>query len=220
MAFDISGVSNIALGWFKSGVFWLILTAVLTLCAFILLYVNKKRKLKYNCGEIVSFGNGKIGLNMMTAGSFKKNTALFGMWDYGREFRYKTNDGRTIYDASENDLHDINGRKGFLVRRKDGDPKILVPVSRVEWRNENLLFEIAPSDFRDASNDIIDSSTKETQGWADKYLPYIMIGGIVIFFVITMILASQFFNRTVDKAGQILLQAGRDAGNVAGGTAP
>jgi hypothetical protein len=33
-----------------------------------------------------------------------------------------------------------------------------------------------------------------------------------------MILATQFFNRTVDKAGEILKQAGENAGNVAPAT--
>lgn len=206
--------------WFSSGIFWLIIAVVLTVSTIILLYVNKKAKLKYNCLEFVSYGNGKTGVNYTTAGVFKKGKAMFGLLDTGRESCFKTADGRVILEASTDDLHDINGKKGFLVRRKDDDQKILVPISKVDWKNESALFDIAPADFRDASVTIISDATKETQGWAEKYLPYIMLGGIVIFFVVSFILASQFFNRTVDKAGEILIKVGQNQVSTAPSTAP
>lgn len=215
---DWSGVGTIAMSWVSSGFFWMILTIVFTLGIGFLLWINKRRKLKYNVDELISFGNGKVGINSMRAGIFKKKTAVFGLWDYGNESVYKTNDGRTIFEATSDDLHDIRGKKGFIVRRKDDDARILVPISNISWRNEKAIFEIAPADFRDASVNIVNDATKETQGWAEKYLPYIMLAGIVIFFIISMILATQFFNRTVDKAGEILKQAGENAGAVASST--
>ena len=108
---------------------------------------------------------------------------------------------------------DVMGKKGFMLRRKDDDPKILVPINKIEWARENLLMAIAPADFRDASVNIVDTASKETQTWADKYLPYIMLGGMVIFFIVGFILASQFFNRTVDKAGEILIAVSKNAGS-------
>lgn len=212
--------SGMFMTWMKTGIFWLILAVIITVCAIILLYVNKKSKLKYNCIEMVSYGNGKIGLNYTTAGVFKKGSSVFGLLDHGREACFKTAEGKLILEASTNDLHDINGRKGFIVRRKDDDAKVLVPVSRVQWANEKALFEIAPADFRDTSVAILADATKETQGWMDKYLPYIMLGGIVIFFVVSFILASQFFNRTVDKAGEILMKVGQNQVVTAPSTAP
>ena len=112
------------------------------------------------------------------------------------------------------------GRKGFMVRRKDNDPKILVPISKVKWENEKALFEIAPADFRDASVNIVDTATKETQTWADKYLPYIMLGGMVIFFIVGFILASQFFNRAMDKSIEIQRMNCNNFNNVQQGGSP
>jgi hypothetical protein len=206
--------------WMKSGIFWLIVAVIITVCAVILLYVYKKSKLKYSCIELVSYGNGKVGINKTQAGTFKKGSAMFGLLDTGRESCFKTADGKVILEASTDDLHDIFGKKGFIVRRKDDDPKILVPISKIEWKNNRALFDIAPADFRDASVSIIADANKETQGWAEKYLPYVMLGGIVIFFVVSFILASQFFNRTVDKAGEILIKVGQNQGATAPSTAP
>lgn len=217
---DGIGMTGIVMKWVSSGIFWLIISVVLTVSVVILLYVNKRTKLKYNCLEVVSYGNGKIGMNKLTAGMFKKKSTLFGLIDTGKEQFFKTNTGKIIQDASTNDLHDIFGKKGFIVRRKDDDPNVLVPVPNVFWNNEKFIFEIAPADFRDTSIDIINSATKETQGFMEKYLPYIMIGGIVIFFIISFILASQFFNRTVDKAGEILIKVSQNQGSTAPSVAP
>lgn len=215
MAMDFSNVSNVAYGWLRNGLFWVIVALVLTCGAFAVLWWRKRTRMKYNALEVISFGNGKIGLNMHKAGMFKQKSTLGGLIDYGNEFRFKTDDGRIIRDASTDDLHDIFGKKSFLVRRKDDDPKILVPITRVGFKNEKLLMEIAPADFRDASVEIVAEATKETQGFLEKYLPYIMLGAIVVFFVISMILASQFFNRTVDKATELLTNAGQNKGSLA-----
>jgi len=217
---SIGGVGGIFSGWLSSGLFWLVMAFLLTIGVFILLSVNKRRRLKWMCLELLSYGNGKVGINSLTAGIFKKKTTIFGLWDYGNENVIKTNDGRIILEGSIDDLMDIFGKKGFIVRRKDDDPKILVPISMVSWKGEDALFEIAPADFRDASVNIVDTASKETQTWADKYLPYIMLGGMVIFFIVGFILASQFFNRTVDKAGEILIKVSENAGSIAPGSSP
>lgn len=219
--FGFSQVTDVMGGWLSSGLFWFVMAILLTGGIFILLSVNKSRKLRWNVLELLSYGNGKIGINSLRAGIFKKKTTFFGLWDYGNENVIKTNDGRIILEGTTDDLMDIFGKKGFILRRKDNDPKILVPISKVAWIGEKALFEIAPADFRDASVNIVDTATKETQTWADKYLPYIMLGGMVIFFIVGFILASQFFNRTVDKAGEILIRVSQNAGSsVASTTAP
>jgi len=207
---DLSGVMG---GWLSSGLFWFVMTILLTIGVFSILGINKRRRLRWNCLEFISYGNGKVGINMLRAGIFKKKTTIFGLWDYGNENVIKCSDGRIILEGTTDDLMDIMGKKGFMLRRKDDDPKILVPISKVKWENEKAIFEIAPADFRDASVNIVDTASKETQTWADKYLPYIMLGGMVIFFIVGFILASQFFNRTVDKAGEILIKVSANAGN-------
>jgi len=219
MAFggDIGGVMK---GWLSSGLFWMVMAILLTVGILVLLKVQKNRRLKWNVLEFVSYGNGKVGINKLRAGIFKKKSYLFGLWDYGHENTVKCADGRLILEASTEDLQDLMGRKGFMVRRKDDDPKILVPISKVKWENEAPLFAIAPADFRDASVNIVDTASKETQTWADKYLPYIMLGGMVVFFIVGFILASQFFNRAMDKSIEIQKMSCGNFNNVQPGGAP
>lgn len=216
----LGAIGGTFMGWFSSGLFWLVMTILLTIGILLILVVNKRRRLRWNVLELLSFGNGKVGINKIRAGIFKKKTSVFGLWDYGYENVIKCNDGRIIIEGTTDDLHDIMGKKGFIVRRKDDDPKILVPISKVTWKNEAPLFEIAPADFRDASVNIVDSATKETQTWADKYLPYIMLGGMVIFFIVGFILASQFFNRAMDKSIEVQRMQCTNAGNVVSSGAP
>jgi len=209
----IGAIGGTFKAWFSSGLFWFVMAILLTVGVSIILVVNKRRRLRWNCLECISYGNGKVGINLLRAGIFKKKTALFGLWDYGTENVIKCADGRIILEGTTDDLMDIFGKKGFMLRRKDDDPKILVPISKVDWKNEHLLMAIAPADFRDASVNIVDTASKETSTWADKYLPYIMLGGMVIFFIVGFILASQFFNRTVDKAGEILIAVSKNSGS-------
>jgi len=221
----ITGMQASLMGWMQTGMFWVIVSFVLCFSLLLFLFLRKRSKLKYMVYEIVPFGNGKVGINISKAGLFKSKSALGGMWDYGTDYKFKTSDNRIILDATSRDLHDLNGKKGFMVTRKADDPRILVPLNKFKIGNSELLSEIAPADFRDASVGIIMEANKETMGMLEKYLPYIMLAGIVIFFIISMILATQFFNRTVDKAGEILLQAGQCAGSavqsaVQGGGAP
>lgn len=212
---DVTGVFG---QWLSSGLFWLVMTFLLTIGVAIILVVNKRRRLRWNVLELLNYGNGKVGIYFLRAGIFKKRTTIFGLWDYGHENVIKCKDGRIILEATTDDLMDIMGKKGFLVRRKDDDPKILVPINKVNWKNEIALLEIAPADFRDASVNIVDSATKETQTWADKYLPYIMLGGMVIFFIVGFILASQFFNRAMDKSLEV--QRMQCSNPVIGGSSP
>ena len=214
---DLNGVFK---NWLTSGVFWMVMAILLTLGIVVILVLHKRRKLRWNALEIISYGNGKVGINSLKCGIFKKKSSFFGLWDSGSENVIKCADGRIILEASTGDLQDIMGKKGFMLRRKDDDPKILVPISKVKWENEAPLFAIAPADFRDASVNIVDTATKETISWADKYLPYIMLGGMVVFFIVGFILASQFFNRAMDKSLEIQkLQCGNFA-NVQPGGAP
>ena len=215
---DLNGVFKT---WLTSGIFWMVMAILLTLGIVVILVLHKRRKLRWNALEIISYGNGKVGINSLKCGIFKKKSSFFGLWDSGSENTIKCADGRIILEASTGDLQDIMGKKGFMLRRKDDDPKILVPISKVRWENEKPLFEIAPADFRDASVNIVDTATKETISWADKYLPYIMLGGMVVFFIVGFILASQFFNRAMDKSLEIQkLQCGNFNNAQPSGSAP
>lgn len=220
--FDLSGMTGTFAKWLSSGLFWTV--AIVILCGIIFFFyafMSKRGKLKYNCIEVIRFGNGKVGLNLMKAGIFKSKSMMKGLVDYGTENIYKTSDGRKIQQARESYLHDVFGKKGFIVYRKTGDPKVLVPIQKFQFDNLNVLLEIAPVDYRDTSTNIVKDTIKETTGTWEKILPFIAIGVVVMLCIISIIINQQMTNNTIDKVGKLLIQGCQNVQNVApSGVAP
>ena len=173
------------------------------------LIVRKRRKLRYPVLLFTKIGNKKLGVEDSRAGEFKNKEAFFRLWDYGNEWCIKLKDGRKILGASLSDLHDIDGKKGFLVYRKADDPKIVVPLSAGEIENEKAILSIAPADYRDASSDIIAGAIKETESGWEKYGQLAVTGGIIILGFLVILMIIQYANHQVDKAGEILKQTAR-----------
>jgi hypothetical protein len=182
--------------------------------------MNRKSKLKYYCFEIIRFGNGKIGVNVHKAGAFHTHTKMNGLIDYGPEVVYKVIDGRIILNAKTSDLHDLMGKKGWICVRKSGDPKILAPVSKISFDGLKLLADIAPADYRDASCKIVDEATKETMSLLDKYMPYIMLGGLIVGIIISQVISMQMINNAQSKALEIQKASCANAANSAPGGSP
>jgi hypothetical protein len=217
---DFSNYGNIAKQWLGSGIGWLTIGIVLVIIIFFFIgYFSRKGKLKYNCLEIVRYGNGKVGLNTLKAGFFQRKTFMY-FFDYGRETVVKTSNNKIIQGAKTNDLHDIFGKKGFLTIRNPKDPKILVPIKRVDFDNLKLLLEIAPSDYREASTKIFLETVEETKGTWEKILPYVAIGMCVILCIITVVVTMQMTNNATDKVGKMLIQGCTNVQNTKGGTSP
>lgn len=213
---DLGGIARSFGNYAKSGMFWIVvLIVVFGAIFFFYVYMNRRSKLKYDCLEIISFGNGKVGINKTTAGVFKAKSMFFGLVDYGSEYVVKTADGRIIEKARTSQLHDLFGRKGFIVVRKTEDPRILVPISKIKFDNMLLLFDIAPSDYRDASTRIFKEAVEETKGTWEKLLPYIAIGLCVILTIINVVVNMQMTNNTVNKVGTMLIEGCRNSQNVA-----
>lgn len=218
---DFGALGSTAVSWLKSGMFWIIgIIIVMFIVGGFYLMMRRRGKLKYNVLEIVAFGNGKLGINRFKAGLFGIKTTLFGLFDYGAESVTKTNDGRIIQKAKTYHLHDLFGKKGYVVVRKPDDNKILVPVSKVYLKNLALLLEIAPSNYRDASVDIIKATENETKGTWEKILPYVAIGLIVVLTIISIVINQQMTNNTVEKVGNLLISGCENAQNTAPGTSP
>lgn len=204
---DTSGITNVITRWLSSGAFWLIgAVLIIGIVGYFYLYMKRRSKLKYFCLELVPYGNGKAGINKMKAGIFKTKSMFGGMIDYGNENCVKVEDGRRILNAKTSYLHDIMGKKGFLVIRKHDDPKILVAVKKLKLDNLELLMEIAPADFRDVSANIVQDAIKETTGTWEKILPYIAIGLIVVLVIISVIINQQMTNNTINKVGDLLIR--------------
>jgi hypothetical protein len=173
--------------------------------------MRKKRKLVYYCHIDTDLGAGKIGRETTKAGWLKSKTMFFGLLDYGGEERLKTKDGRIIQNASAEDFQEIDGKRGICCVRKGDDPQILLPINKMIVTNKELLEEIAPADYRDASSKIISESEEETKGKYDKLLNVILYGTIGIIFLICIILITKMVSEGQASAQQFSLDSMKTA---------
>jgi hypothetical protein len=210
---DFSSIGPIVAGYAKNSLIWMLLIIILTIGIFFIYgWLVRRSKLKYFALEFVRFGNGKVGVNQMKAGLFKSKTFLFGLFDYGNEFVMKTTNNKIIQGAKSTHLHDIFSKKGYILIRSPKDPKILVPISKVEFENLQAVMAIAPGDYRDASIRLVNEAIKETAGW-EKLLPYIAVGLVVVMTIINVVVNMQMTNHTTDKVGDILVRGCSNAQN-------
>jgi len=215
MALDTSGYTGFILGLLTTGFFWLIAIFALLFFAFTFLIIRKKRKLTIPVIEVLDIGGGKVTLKFgrkYKGGWFKHKTTFFGLWDYGQEEVFKLKDGRRVLDVSSGDYQDFMGRPGLYVRRSSHDPRILVPIQRIEVKNNGILETIAPAELRGASVDIIKTAEKETADRSDKIMQWIFWGGIIIFSFIAIIMITQMVKNGQQEAGALI----KEAGNIAG----
>lgn len=248
MAFSMAGMSATLFSILSSFLFWGILLVIALVVIWGALVIRKRRKLIYPAIEMTDLGAGKVGFKSYKAGWFKTKVFL-GLYDYGGEDVLKLKDGRIVQDASSEDFHEINGRRGLLVVRKSDDPAILLPINkagtsdnyekkpiykeilkkigekttkenikdgyqlapvkRMDIINPELLLEIAPADYRDASGKIIFDAEKETRSKWEKLAPYLVFGTMAIVFMVCIILIVQMVKQGQAEAKDTLLEAGR-----------
>jgi len=193
MGFNLGGMGGAIVSWGSSMLFWVIV-AVIIFGVFIgFLYIKKQFSYKFPVCEVIGVGEGKVMLENSKAGWFKKKKFFFGLIETGgeQEMRVKRG-GRKVQQVSSMDYHDINGKRGLIVKRKDDDPEVLVPLSKFEISNEKLLCEIAPADYRDAAIDILDEKRKETLTWWDENKSTLLLAGVIIFALISLIIIFNF----------------------------
>lgn len=189
---NFGGLGSAVLGWATSLLFWAIVLSGLFMGFILILKIRRWRRFSFPCVEVTGLGQGKIMLTSTKAGWFKSKTRFFGLWDYSGEQQLVTKDNRKIQSASSVDYHDINGKRGIVVKRKDDDPEILVPLTKFKVSNPELLAKIAPADFRDAAVNILEKYEKETMTWWQQNSGLIVLGGVIIFALIALIIIFNF----------------------------
>lgn len=189
---SLGGLGSALLGWATSLLFWAIIAIVIFVGFIGILKIKKYRKFIFPCVEVTGLGQGKIMLTSTKAGWFKSQKMFFGLIDYKGEQELITKDNRKIQSASSVDYHDINGKRGIIVKRKDDDPEILVPLTQFQITNPKLLATIAPADFRDASVNILEKYEKETMTWWQQNGGMIVLAGVIIFALIALIIVFNF----------------------------
>ena len=142
MTIDTTGFTNSLFFWLRSAFFWVGVVIVMTIAFIGSLKLKKVKRLRYPVLEIVNLGGKKIGVEISKAGWFKTQSFLFGLIETkAGEDELRLKDGRKILAGSSEDFHEINGKRGLILKRKDDDPKILVPLTSLEIKNMGLRSE-------------------------------------------------------------------------------
>jgi len=216
MGFDLGGIGGAVAGWGSSMLFWAVIALIMAFIFIGFLWIKKQFSYKFPVCEVVGVGEGKVMFEMSKAGWFKKKSFFFGLIQAGgeQEMRVKRG-GRKVQQVSSMDYHEINGKRGLIVKRKDDDPEVLVPLSKFEISNEKLLAEIAPADYRDAAIDILDEKRKETLTWWDENKSTLLLAGVIIFALISLIIIFNFakgestaWREAMTKVNQLPASAG------------
>lgn len=219
-------IADVALKTMLSPLLWIVIIFVMVLFGVGGLWVRKQRKLEYDCFVIRKTGNGKVDMKIMKAGWFKSRKILGGLLDWSGEQQLETGGFRQPRDkiqaGSTIDFHQINGKKGLICRRKDDDPKILVPLTRIEITNDEILGKIASADLRDASVQIVKQAEKETRNRTQEIVQWIIMGGVIMLALIVIIMSYQFVTRAQAESWGYVLQAQQivSGGNPSVGNAP
>lgn len=208
MAFSLSGAGGFLLKMVVNPLLWLILIVAIIGITLLFLKIRKKRKLVFPTIEIVDMGNGKTGLNLLKSGWFGEQSYLFGLWDRGREIM-KTEDGDIVEDFSTEDFQEVNGDRGIVIYRDPNNRGIVVPINNLNVKNKHLVAEIAPASFRDVAVDIVKEAEEETRDWKQQLIAWAVIGGVVIFALVSIIVIVQMVKNGQDKAASLIVDAGK-----------
>lgn len=217
MAFDIAGIGGLVAGWFINPLIWLLIVGVLVFFTIGVLVIRKRRKLIYECLEVVDYNDGKYGFNLMKCGYFGKKKMFRRLWDSGEE-QMETKDGEVIYYFSTEDFQEINGKRGVVCFRDPVNQNILVPISKIkviarrngkEISAAELLAEIAPAEFREVAVDIIKDVDRETKDWKERIIQFVLWGLVVVFSLVSIIVIAQMVKNGQDKAANLILEAGK-----------
>jgi len=194
-----------------SPLLWVFIMGLFSILTVGVLWSVKQGKFKYPCYIIRNTGNDKIEVISGKSGWFKTNRFFFGLIDSGleQELRVKIKRGKEykVQCSSMVDMQEINGKKGFLFRRKEEDPNILVPISKVTLKGNEMLAEIAPADFRDASTQIIKNNEKELRNSSEIIMQHVITAMVVILAFIAVLWMMKYAKESIDQSWKYVKEA-------------
>jgi len=208
----IFGTNVNPLLFLNQAVFWIAIVGVILIVGIGSFYVRKRNRLIYPCHIYSNIGNKKAGIESTKAGWFRPKWFL-RLYDYGGQEQLQTADGRKILTGGSNDFHEINGKRGLLLRRKDDDPKMLVPMTEFETKNYEALAAIAPVDLTDAGVSLIRQAKDETKSKMEEYIMMAIRAVEIIFFFIAIVMIIQFCQRSIAEAHDLILEVAKQGCN-------
>ena len=208
MAFLDAGFLDLLYSWLLSPFIWIVLIFLAVGGVFGILWIRKRRKLIYDCIEIVDYGKGKAGINQLECGWFGKTKVLGGLFDYGDE-QLETDVGEKILNFSTEDFKEFNGKRAIVVVRDKNNPEILAPIGDIKIIGDEMLAEIAPAEYRDAALDILHDVEKETSDYTKRIVEWVIIGVIIIFALVSIIVIAQMVKHGQTEAGNLIIEAAK-----------
>ena len=106
------------------------------------------------------------------------------------------------------------------IPRKDDDPEVLVPLSKVEVTNLKLVTSIAPADYRDTAIQLMEEKRKETMSWLDKNAPLLIAMGVFVFGLIALVIIFNFAKGESSAWREMALQMKNAGTIIANSSAP
>jgi uncharacterized membrane protein len=204
---DLGGIGSQLIQWVINPILWAVILFGLAIIAFGILHIRKRNKLKYQCIEIVRYGDSnRYGFNVIPCGWFGKNKRLFGLLDYGPEIM-KTKTGEQIVGFSTDDYQEVNGKRGVIVFRDPLNQNILAPIDKISIKGSEMLNAIAPQDFRDVAQSLMNDAEAETQDKNMKMAQMVLVGAAVVVFLIAIIMILQYAKHVTDQSAETLTTA-------------
>ena len=205
---DTSAITGVLLDWMLSPLIWIAIVVVVGILGMGVLYIRKKRKMYKDFIEVVDYGSGKAGFNTMKGGYVGKKKAIFGLLDYGDE-HLESEYGDIIFNFTDADYQEINGKRGILVARDPNNHKLLVPLSKVHIVNKEIFLDIPPGEYVDAVKELIGDVENETKDRMKEIAQWIIFGGIIIFAILSIIFVTQMISQSQEKASNLIMEAGK-----------
>jgi len=203
---NLGGSTNWIMGWVTSSAFWVTVMLVIVLGFVGMLIIRKRRKFNKIVLELVDLGGGRFDFLLTKGGWFKSRFTLFKLWDYGSENLFRLKDMSIVDNVSQNDYRMFNGKLALVVIRNPHDQKIVFPISKFYLSKDSkaIMSEVAPADYRDSAEKVIEQADLEMQSKWQQYAPLVIIGLVVMITLIITILNTQYGKYMVDKAIETL----------------
>ncbi len=201
---DLSIVTGYIIKWIINPLMWLILILIFVAGILAILFIRKRRALKYEGFEITDYG---INTDIK-CGWFGSKWYLKGLWTTGEE-RMFTSDGEEILNFSEEDFIEINGKRGVPFMRDPLSRRLFPAKISVDKKSKALMAEVPPRSYIDAAVDILNDAAKETSEWKEKVIQFAAWALVVIFSLVAIIVIVQYVRSGQKEAADLLLQAGQ-----------
>lgn len=220
------------MNWILSPILIVVIFVIFAVLVGGFLYLRKRKKLIFPAVEFVDLGSGRVNFNflgMKAAGWFGRKSKFFGLWDSGdKVMKLKT--GEYVIDFSEEDFHEVNGRRGIVFYRNpanrqlfpindlsltDNKEKVIsdkdkvYSINNIVVSNKDITATIADATFIDEGARLLQENERETTSKLDKILPILLFIGVIIFALVSIIVITQMVTKGQAKAADVLMNAGK-----------